>query len=65
MWDSLRTFKHNGELTMYLVSCLYEGWAREKHFIYEVASGYEAIKEFVRDEQNSQTVRRLRVTRLP
>ena len=51
-------------LSMYIVSCLYDGAEREKRFIYEVNSGYKAIKEFVRGDQNSQTVKRLRITKL-
>jgi hypothetical protein len=49
---------------MYLVSCLYKGWGREKRFIYEVESGYEAIKEFIRNEPDSSAVVRLKITRL-
>ncbi len=49
---------------MYIVSCLYDGSVKEKRYVYEVNTGYQAIKEFVRADQNSQTVKRLRITRL-
>ncbi len=50
---------------MYIVCCLYEGLDRETKFVCEAESGYEAIKQFIRDGHNSQTVRRLRVRRMP